>query len=174
MLRRIWLITIMSLSPVLLIGYLLGANLRRQPSQRATQVLELYLSRVGNSAHQFDKTLTRSRFPNRFSDSMSVTNYSEGWYYQTAHALLNVVATPTPAPISTAIIAEIGVEGGKRALIYPPTEAWCVTITQTDNEDRRYLLLAQHQDLYNAEWVVHELTTDKDRLAQILAEIGCG
>lgn len=42
-----------------------------------------------------------------------------------------------------------------RALPYPPEEVWCAVLGQRD-EPVMIVLVAQHQDLYNADWIVHE------------------
>ena len=42
---------------------------------------------------------------------------------------------------------------------YPPSEAWYVDLGSRDDTTFT-VVLAQHQDLYNAEWAVHELPAD--------------
>ena len=58
---------------------------------------------------------------------------------------------------------------GARPLPYPPVDAWCVTLQSPGPNPARSVVLALHQDLYNATWVLHELGD----ASPTLADIGC-
>ncbi len=62
-----------------------------------------------------------------------------------------------------------------RTLPFPPIEVWCVRLDSAD-PGAGVVLVALHQDLYNAGWVVHELPVDwsaAERSA-LLKDLGCG
>ncbi len=62
-----------------------------------------------------------------------------------------------------------------RALPYPPTEVWCVRLASAD-PGAEVVVVALHEDGYNAGWIVHELPavwSAADRNA-VLAELDCG
>lgn len=54
---------------------------------------------------------------------------------------------------------------GLSALPYPPVELWCIRYGSI--EPSRTLYLARHEDLYNADWILHEAD---DAVRQ---EVGC-
>jgi hypothetical protein len=74
----------------------------------------------------------------------------------------------TPADLATYY-------GGQRPLPYPPQDVWCVRLDVAE-PGSAIIVVALHQDLYGADWIVHELPgtwSDADRTAA-LSEWGCG
>lgn len=69
---------------------------------------------------------------------------------------LNFAGTPL-APPTPAAPGEITSAAGGIPLPYPPGEVWCVTFQAEPAGAARPVLLARHEDLYNAAWLVHEL-----------------
>ena len=169
MMRRIWLLTLMLLVPVLLLGFVIGSNLRLKPEAQATSLLAHYRSVRGEKAGLSIIKTTKSRDPGQFVASMSQSSYSEGWYYGADH-LLSMTALPVPTGTGIETIDSPG--SGMRAMPYPPVEAWCVELRSSDNSTFT-VVLAEHQDLYNAEWAVHELPADSQQMQAILKQIGC-
>jgi hypothetical protein len=47
-------------------------------------------------------------------------------------------------------------EDGRRALPYPPKSVWCVVVETPGGNEKQLLYVAEHQDLYNTDLVVHE------------------
>jgi hypothetical protein len=61
-------------------------------------------------------------------------------------------------------------------LPYPPREMWCVLLkdsTAANGSDAtRVVFPALHMDIYNADWLVHETSPDRDA-GQMLDAVGC-
>ncbi|MGD8625260.1 MAG: hypothetical protein PVF47_08420 [Anaerolineae bacterium] len=68
---------------------------------------------------------------------------------------------------------------GTRPLPYPPQELWCVLLHRKENRTGRtwrpVILIGQHADIYNADWVVHELPREISipALVDRLSQLGC-
>jgi len=66
-----------------------------------------------------------------------------------------------------------------RPLPMPPTAVWCVHLKQTGEPGNaaaadRFVFVARHADLYNADWITHEPPGDLAQPpAEILTQIGC-
>jgi hypothetical protein len=56
-----------------------------------------------------------------------------------------------------------------RPMPYPPNDLWCVPLTNPDPAAPKVILVALHQDMFNAEWIVHEVTDPE----AVLAAVGC-
>ena len=41
---------------------------------------------------------------------------------------------------------------------YPPNDLWCAQLSSPDPAAPKVVLAGLHQDMYNAEWIVHEVT----------------
>jgi hypothetical protein len=69
---------------------------------------------------------------------------------------------------------------GRMPLPFPPTEVWCVLIgmqppAEGTAAEHAVVFVAQHRDIYNADWVVHQGETApfSPALAAGLSGIGC-
>jgi hypothetical protein len=85
-------------------------------------------------------------------------------------------ATPNPLILSTSPLpAGVG-EGasGSRAVPFPPSDVWCVLL-EAEGGNGRVIYLARHEDMYNAEWIIHESAGSPGdaALAARLAAVGC-
>jgi hypothetical protein len=76
-------------------------------------------------------------------------------------------------------IAGTGMDG-RMPLPFPPTEVWCVLLevqplAEGTAAEHAVVFVAQHRDIYNADWVVHEgeTATSSPALAASLSRIGC-
>ena len=92
----------------------------------------------------------QARLPQNFQAAMSKLSYGDTPYYQTTQR------TNTDYP-------------GQMPLPYPPNEVWCVKLSSADPAAPTAILVALHQDIYNADWVVHEMTDP----ATVLPAVGC-
>ncbi len=90
--------------------------------------------------------IVRAARPERFEQALSKATYADSVYYRTAHSLRQ----------STII--------GVRPVPYPPKSLWCVQLS-----DGGVIVVGQHHDLYNADWVLHEVV-DADSTP---ARVGC-
>lgn len=70
-------------------------------------------------------------------------------------------------------------QNGPRPLPFPPTEIWCIQLRLSGEVGAgqkvdRYLFVARHQDLYNADWVTYEPPGDLTQSpTAVFAKIGC-
>jgi hypothetical protein len=76
-------------------------------------------------------------------------------------------------------IAGAGMDG-RMPLPFPPTEVWCVLLdvqplTEEAAPEHAIIFVAQHRDIYNADWLVHEGETApfSPALVESLSRIGC-
>jgi len=104
------------------------------------------------------RTFQASR-PWQFSSEMSINNYGDCIYFGAAYCY-NLDEAPTSPQIP-----------------FPPDEVWCslVKTFSGDEETSWIIYIAKHQDLYNADWIVHESSynlTDP-QVIDNLSTIGC-
>ena len=92
----------------------------------------------------------QARLPQNFRAEMSTASYGNTPYYVTTHR-----ANPNYP--------------GQKPLPYPPNDLWCVKLKGMDPPAPQVVLLALHQDIYNADWVMHEVTDPE----MVLAAVGC-
>ncbi len=72
------------------------------------------------------------------------------------------------------VIYQGGFYSGLRPLPFPPVDAWCVRFNAAKASKPRVVLIAQDNNLYNADWVVHEISQNNEaKQKALLAEIGC-
>ncbi len=133
--------------------------------------------------------VTHAIRPARFAPSMSARTYGESLYYRTTY---NYLATPIVSsltlPLSTPDILSpteglrpestpgaLSAAEGQRPLPYPPVDLWCALLGQESAASRSIVFLALHQDMYNADWVLHEGAKDPPapEAAAVLSEVGC-
>jgi hypothetical protein len=135
----------------------------RNPSTFPTQSL---------SVHRF---IQASR-PWNFTPQMSAATWGDSAYYRTTHGYW-------VTPVSTSFLLwgspTRSVDnltyagGGPRPLPFPPIELWCVLLRQEGQASPVIVLLALHEDLYNADWILHEPSGDAQAVAAHLAQVGC-
>lgn len=92
----------------------------------------------------------QARLPQNFQAEMSKASFSNTPYYKT-----DCRFNPDRA--------------GYKPMPYPPNDLWCVKINSTDPDAPLAIVVALHQDIYNADWVVHEMTDPE----AVLSAVGC-
>ena len=92
----------------------------------------------------------RARLLQNFRAEMSTASYGNTPYYATTQR-----ANPKYP--------------GLKPLPYPPNDLWCVQLKSSDPTTPQAVVLALHQDIYNADWVMHEVTDPE----AVLAAVGC-
>lgn len=92
----------------------------------------------------------QARLPQNFRAEMSKASYGNTPYYATTHR------------------ANLDYPGQK-PLPYPPNDLWCVKLNSPAPPAPQVVLLALHQDIFNADWVMHEVTDPET----VLAKVGC-
>ncbi len=112
----------------------------------------------------------RARKPWKFSRDMSGSVYGDGLYFR---------------PDYTFDGEYVG-GSGRRPLHFPPEEVWCILLEQAPQErgagEAAYtvVFVALHQDLYTADWVLHEWASDlpaaalTESLAALECDLGSG
>ena len=97
--------------------------------------------------------------PWQFKLEMSVSTFGDCIYFQTAicYRAEEMLAAPP--------------------LTFPPEDIWCALLktTATGEESDWVVFIAKHQDLYNADWIVHESSKSiaDPQLKDDLTNIGC-
>ena len=64
----------------------------------------------------------------------------------------------------------------RRPLPYPPEEVWCVLLERNaESPQNGVVFVSLHQDIHNADWVVHEVGPDPFGSAstQLASDLGC-
>ena len=92
----------------------------------------------------------QARLPQNFRAEMSAASYGNTPYYVTTHRANSNYPGQKPLP-------------------YPPNDVWCVKLKSTDPTAPQVVVLALHQDIYNADWIMHEVTDPET----VLATVGC-
>ncbi len=98
-----------------------------------------------------------------------MSDYSLGYgvYYQTTDLVQRPTIKPTPAATAVGFAVPGSSEGG-RALRYPPDYAACVLIERGAKFE--VVVLAEHHDTWNADWVLHTSTLS---LHDLIETLGC-
>jgi hypothetical protein len=134
-----------------IIAVVVIGNRSDQPDPRR-QELQTYLhcrSQTYTQPLQLGDSV-QARLPQNFRADMSKASFSNTPYYATDCRFNPDYAGYKPMP-------------------YPPNDLWCVKVFSADPKAPKAIVVALHQDIYNADWVVHELTDPE----AVLAAVGC-
>jgi hypothetical protein len=118
------------------------------------------------------KQYAEARMPQNFRQDMSRRSFGNATYYLTGQRYQPYLAVSdwsfpiTATRVST--LTQTGYGGGK-PIPYPPNDLWCAQLSSSDPGAPKVVLAGLHQDIYNAEWIVHEVTDS----ATVLSNIGC-
>jgi hypothetical protein len=139
------------LPAVTVVAVLLVNNRPEQPDPRQQEV-QTYLhcrSAAYSQTLQIGEWV-QARLPQKFQADMSKASFSDTPYYETDCRFNPDYAGYKPMP-------------------YPPNDLWCVKVISADPQAPTAIVVALHQDIYNADWVVHEVTDP----ASVLPAVGC-
>ena len=118
------------------------------------------------------RQIVPASLPSRFTAELSAASYGDSPYYRTTSDYRKPVdTTETDAGAGRMhFFSESG-----RPLPFPPERLWCVILDPGDLEARRLVYVALHQDLYNADWIVHEgaAGVSDAHLKATLSRLGC-
>ena len=146
--RVLRVILVLALPAAAVLIFVLSGSRSGSPTSMATLVSEY--------VHPFiDRGVTivqyvQARLPQNFRAEMSEASYGNTPYYITTHR-----ANPDYP--------------GQKPLPYPPNELWCVKLKSTDVAAPPVVVLALHQDIFNADWVMHEVSDPET----VLPAVGC-
>lgn len=118
--------------------------------------------------------IVRSSLPWNFTAALSSATFGDSVYYRTTHSYqaqtgINLPGFPTVTPGASSWLSG----GGSRPVPFPPTDVWCILLKDADNSSPQVVYVAIHQDLYNADWLVHESAGDSKETTDALSKIGC-
>ena len=168
--RRAILLALALLLPAAAIVALLALQVGRPPAWR--QELDRYVQRQAalSSGTITARFAVRAREPWNLTPEMSSAVYGDSPHYRTDFGY----GTESGA---------VKDRSGPRALPYPPENVWCALLEwegqgtgEPGGETRHTVVfVAAHQDLYNADLMVHEAATDlsAEALAENLSQLGC-
>ena len=123
-------------------------------------------------------TIAKARQPWNFTPEMSQISIGESAYYQTDFYYDDKPSDYDNFPIVPAEIPD----GSLIPLPYPPKELWCIFLetkksseSNNSSEETIFVVVALHQDLYNADFVIHEIASKSQNEInyQILAAVEC-
>jgi hypothetical protein len=113
-----------------------------------------------------ERTVQANR-PWQFRADMSGASYG-GCYYFSASYCYRSDQLPPSRPIHI---------GSTQPMPFLPDNIWCALVQSNsgENENRWVVYITRYQDLYNADWIIHESSRSllDPRLADDLATIGC-
>ena len=121
------------------------------------------------------KQYVEARLPQNFRAEMSKLSFGNAAYYatdrrydQSADHLTDVGIWPATMTATIVSTQTTGYRGGM-PMPYPPNNLWCVQLSSSDPAAPTVVVAGLHQDMYNAEWIVHEVTDPET----VLPAIGC-
>jgi len=118
--------------------------------------------------------IARSSVPSHFTPAMSRATFGDSTFFRTtygysAQAGIDLPGFPTVTPGTSGSPSG----GGSRPVPFPPMDVWCVLLKDTGQSSPAIVFVALHQDLYSADWLVHEPQGDAKEIADALSKIGC-
>ncbi len=139
---------VLSLPVVAIVIIVLVGNRPESPSSVETLVSKYVYPFIDRGV--VVRQSVQARLPQNFRAEMSKASYGDTPYYMTTRR-------SNPA------------YPGQKPLPYPPNDLWCVQLKSADPTAPQVVVIALHQDIYNADWVMHEVTDPET----VLAAVGC-
>ena len=169
--RRLLIIGVVVLPAVLLVAvFALPASPSELPHQVTTAVYAYLDFRASPSQPMLgvQQIIPASR-PWSFTRQMSKATFGNSVYFKTDYRSivqgLSASATPWPGEGSSV---------GGRSLPFPPAALWCVWLQPTEGAYPSIVYVAQHEDDYKADWIVHiPAAQTTQELEASLATLGC-
>jgi hypothetical protein len=157
---------------IFLLGFIIVfASVQVIQPQEWESALESYLAheRVFSETDLNVQAVVKAESPWNFTEAMSAVAIAESVHFDT----IGYKTSNQPTATSDFTPGEHH-DSGKAPLPYPPFDIWCVALTQNGSE-RKIVFVALHQNLYNAEIVIHEPIgkLDDEIVKSNLIEIGC-
>jgi hypothetical protein len=134
-----------------------------------------YKNTSGSGKYRIQSTIAAGK-PWNYNADMSKASFGESAYYQTDFRYDET----SPDQDTFDLILGDAPSGSLMPLPFPPNKVWCVIIENAADKQSSFdgqgkvelVLVALHQDLYNADIVIHE-THVKPPAFDIAARIGC-
>ena len=156
------------------VAVLIISNNRANPRLSHEVALEEYVAyqRATTLPTLTIRQYAQARLPQNFRPEMNKASFGNSIYYRTyqrynAHPDVSVwplTLTATTVPTLTRWYG-----GPSKPMPYPPNDLWCAQLSSPDPAAPKVVVVGLHQDMYNAEWIVHEVTDPET----VLAAVGC-
>lgn len=164
-----------ALLALILIAVVVGMVLPDRPGvpagpQAALDAFVLYIN--NDNGIQGDELraieVLRGDRPGRLTTDTPSLSFGESVYYGTDVRYDQNV-------LNTALPTAIGGGFGARPLPYPPEQVWCAVVEPRAETGRGVVLVALHQDIHNADWIVHQAIAGpfSQQALDLAAEVGC-
>jgi hypothetical protein len=115
--------------------------------------------------------------PWNFTPQMSDATFGDSPFYRTSHTYYATPVVNSPYPsVATPWMSDFSnTASGLRPVPFPPEDMWCILLHQEHPTTSKVVFVALHQDLYNADWLVHEPAGELHtrELTATLSSIGC-
>jgi hypothetical protein len=177
--RKFAIISGLSLTSILFFGILIGTNIGQPPEWENELNLYLEFKNSLSSEKKVVQSVAKAGFPWAFQSGMSEITFGESPYFQTDLRY----ETDRDTKSHESNLPKEWTSDSLIPLPYPPEEVWCIELASSgDIMDNRgvpkpnsIVLVAEHMDLYNADYVVHEPPIGKQEypLDEIMTRIGC-
>lgn len=163
--KRVFLLLFLLMVPVLLITFILAVELSDPPAWQIE--LDKYMVYKGAvlSGTLETRMIDRGAMPWHFSQIMSEAAFGENPHFDTDYGYDGKISP-----------------GGSTALPFPPESLWCALLaaeTPSPSPSTKadpyvaVVIIAEHQDLSDSAFIVHEVASDHLSLADSLALVGC-
>lgn len=123
----------------------------------AQGLLDHYLAHTLPASPAAVAAIDRAARPSRLAAGMAGQTFGASVHFQTD-------------------MGDAGIEaGGLSPLPFPPVQVWCVLLKDGGPPAGQVVLVALHEDLYNADWIVHQGADDASSVAaqHLLSTLGC-
>jgi len=156
------------------VAILIISNNRANPRPAHELAVEEYVAyrRATTNPALIITQYVQARMPQNFRPDMSRTSFGNATYYRTGQRYDHQSDTsswPFTVTATTVPTRTLMGYGGGKPLPYPPNDLWCAQLSNSDPGAPKVVLAGLHQDIYNAEWIVHEVTDSQT----VLGSIGC-
>ena len=166
---------------IAVVAFALATNRGEVPPERSQTLIDVYLRRTGAvEGPAYVAQVAPAGNPAGLTRDLSAYTLGYGTYYNTKDLVAvspAVTSSRTPVALTDAPLGPTpdlsgltefpgGTLDGK-PLPFPPTYAFCVLIKR--GERNELVILAQHQDMYNADWVLHTTRLTPQAAARALA-----
>jgi len=114
------------------------------------------------------KSTVKAEKPGGLTQDVSLTVYGDSVFYQTDEDYQE--------SSGDAQATDYWTTDGRRPLPYLPEEVWCALLSRSaEAPEYGVVFVSLHQDIYNADWVVHEVGPDSfaPGSMQAASDVGC-
>ncbi len=141
-------------------------------SPQSSHTLSIAQIAFGSNPSRFDAEMSGASFGGRLI-------YRTTYNYRVDQVTSSSYAPTTPSQLNTSLLSDSLKFNnfpsiGSHPIPFPPAEVWCVALNE-EGQTTRIVFVASHEDLYYADWLVHEppAHANAGELKRWLGDIGC-